>query len=127
MADSKTIGDAANRLVDGVEALAKAAEKVAPEAWEVAVSAHRTEALTQLVAWLAFAALLVFIGRLAIIAGRKSGDSYEVMPPDVVLGAGWLMVGIAGIVTTATLADNLPRAINPEWYAAQSIMYAVVR
>ena len=127
MSDSKTIGDAANRLVDGVEALAKAAEKVAPDAWESAVDAHRNAAIVAMVSWLLFAVTLAFIARLAIQWAGKDENRHADVPPPVARGVAWCLVLCAALSVAAALEGNLAQAINPEWYAAQSIMYAVGR
>ena len=129
MSDEKTVGEAANRLVDGIEALTRAAEKVAPQAWEMTVSAHRTHAIFEVVGWLfvlAIAAAGWKLGLWTIEKEKRDHSDLSGLMIGAFLGAGILTaiaVGMAGIGG----ADTVSCIINPEYYAAKELMWAVSR
>jgi hypothetical protein len=121
MSDSKTLGDAASRLVDGVEALAKAAEKIAPEAWATLVRAQVVEGWATVAQW---AALVAFsLGLLSFAHRQSKREGFDAESP--LFGIPLVVGVLSGVVCIITLLFAGPgtaqQILVPEYAAAQAL------
>jgi hypothetical protein len=123
----KNFADVADKAVDklssGVEAVARAVEKVAPHVWETAVRQSVAEGGTSLVLGLA---LLVFTWRATKWAwpAKSTRENYELPPREmvcIVVGGIALLLGGIGV---CEVRDGALRLANPQYYAAMRIIEA---
>lgn len=128
--NEKNMADVADKAVDkiagGIEAIAKAVEKVAPHTWEVMVRQQIAEGIVSL-SYVALAWLLVFVGyRLIRRYTRKEGIDWSGPNPG---SLGIMALGIFACVTLIATFGEAPEAtrkfINPEYYAAKELLSAV--
>lgn len=122
MSDEKTVGEAANRLVDGIEALAKATEKVAPQAWEAMVSAHRAYAITEVVVWV----LVVIAASVSFRMARKEAAKDHESPMFIILTiVCGMLFATALLMATIGGPSTVNHIISPEYYAAMDLLSRV--
>lgn len=120
----KTMADVADKAVDkitaGVEAVAKAVEKVAPHVWEVLVRQAFAEGVVSLVT-AAVTILVVSIAARLAWKRRKSLDD-DLWSPLLIPGG---MIAAFGIVfAIMELRDGLLHVLTPEYYAATQLIEA---
>lgn len=138
-----------DRLASGVKAIADAAQKVAPRAWEVAVRQQRVEATVELsfslLSALVIAAAAVFTARnyrrwvrlFQADMHAKDRRRYPTITPVEPTGDedAFPVHLVCGLVAVATLtlfptalkcaADALIVLSNPEYYAAKELIGAI--
>ena len=125
--DQKNMADVADKAIDkvtaGVEAVAKAVEKVAPHVWEILVRQATTQGAVDLALGVALvvAAVALFIvcfRRLRSANSMDASDCYAFVCLLVIvpLFLGVMMARSGGL-----------RAANPEYYAARELIEAARR
>jgi hypothetical protein len=127
MADEKTVGDAANRLVDGVEAVAQAVEKIAPEAWETMVTGQRVEGIASLAIWVVIVAVSSVLLRIAYVQLRDAESDRDLDTPafgvPCVVGFALLVFAMCGLLVGGD--DTIIKIFAPEYAAGMHLLEMV--
>lgn len=130
MADdaTKNMAEVADKAVDklaaGVEQLAAAARKVAPQAWDIMVHQQRIEGSFGLAT---DAFLVVSIVAFCIWAWRanRTLSWQDPSPAAIITIVGSVASLIAAIVVLSTAPGYAMQLVNPEYYAAMQLLAVV--
>lgn len=127
-----TFADVASKTVDhiagGVKALADAAQKVAPHAWEVAVKQQKIEGWTDIAMGVgvlaAVCAVAIVVPRIIRLINKddEEVESHVAFARLIVLVAALFVCGMA---VNTCLVEGAKRVANPEYYAATALLEAV--
>jgi hypothetical protein len=129
MTDSEALNKATDAAIAGVERLAAAVEKVAPDAWDVMVRQQVLEGWSTIGA---FAVIWLFVGLVLRWAHREiwsqAEESITDSERDFALGSflGAMLVVLLVVAFTVGLCDDaICQILNPEYYAAADFLQRV--
>ena len=119
---AKSISELVNSLNGGAKGLADAMQRVAPDAWRIAVRAQITNAVVSIALEITLFVVALMISRKLVAYGRNEDTSQE--------GAGacyaaTFCLACVAIWMVCSLNLDLQRLLNPEFYAAADILKAL--
>lgn len=127
--DEKTFAGVADKAVDkiagGVEAVAKAVEKVAPHVWEVMVRQVVAEGVFAIVTGLIVAIVTWLAAKKAWASRPPEGESYDDFPRTMISIVIIVAAAGFGIYSLGQLREGAMKVANPQYYAAMMLISSV--
>lgn len=142
---AKSISELVNSLNGGAKGLAEAMQRVAPDAWRIAVKQVVIDAVTGLVGWTLVAALICVLAykfklnehqNYSWLAQEKKKPAAEQREPYIsrlVTDANvwhiwtWVSAVSACVVLIAATCFHIPRLLNPQYEAASQLSARFLR
>jgi hypothetical protein len=135
---AKSFSELVNSLNGGAKGLSDALQRVAPDAWKIAVYQARLSGITNALCWLSLSCVLAFVARRFYVAHRKTLKLAQLETQKCAIGkledeasgyyVGALVCGsIASVIAAVGVLSNVATIINPEYTAASELSVRFLR
>ena len=117
----KTLDKMTTSVTTVVTTLSDAVKQVAPEVWRIMIRQQYAIALSFLLPLLLVIAAL-FYARKKLTDWKKTHECYHDCACLMPVVAWWVVAAIILIIVYTSVVDNIPRVINPEYFAIKELV-----